>query len=153
MNLIPSCGPCNHKKRELYEKDGEALFLHAYFDDLPVAHRFLYTHVIVAGGEVMPTYYVDPPVVMRDYLRRRVTTHFDALSLADYYQAEAVNEISERRGRIAAMLEEGMTSADVQAYFQADALSVAADKGWNHWRSSLLDAMAADLDVCAGAWL
>lgn len=50
------------------------------------------------------------------------------------------------------MVDEGASVGDVSDYLHLEATSIAGAKGHNHWRYALLDAMAQDDDICAGAF-
>lgn len=152
LNLVPACGDCNRNKSATYAQDGVGLFLHAYLDQIPDKSRFLFAKVWVEEQIIAVTFTVKPPRSLNTELRRRILTHYKELNLTTLYRVEAVNEVSERSGRIKGMVDEGASADDVSDYLRLEAKSIAGAKGRNHWRYALLDAMARDDDICAGAF-
>jgi hypothetical protein len=152
LNLVPACGDCNRNKSATYAQADVGLFLHAYLDQIPDSSRFLFADVWVESRIIAVEFRVKPPRSLSTELRRRIVTHYEELDLAALYRVEAVNEISERSGRIKGMVHEGTSLEDVSDYLHLEAKSIASAKGHNHWRYALLDAMAQDDDICAGAF-
>jgi hypothetical protein len=151
LNLVPACGDCNRNKSATYAQAGVGLFLHAYLDQIPDS-RFLFAEVWVENRIIAVDFSVNPSRSLSGDLRQRIVTHYKELNLATLYRVEAVNEISERTGRIKGMVDEGALVKDVSDYLRLEAESVAEAKGHNHWRYALLDAMAQNDDVCAGVF-
>lgn len=154
INLIPACHDCNYRKRAAYaDTDGTALFLHAYFDDIPVDERFLFADVEVSAVGPTATFDVKPPESVSRRLARRIRTHFEALGLAEYYLFEATTEIGERRPVLEQMIRDGAGQDDVHEYLRREANGVATTSGTNSWRYALLEGLASSGDVCAGIWI
>jgi hypothetical protein len=151
-NLIPSCAYCNHAKGTAYAADGAALFLHVYFDAIPRDERFLFADAAVDSRTVVVSFRVDPPASIAEPLNQRIITHFARLALATYYINDGVREISERQGRLKAMLADGLGPDDVRDYLAQEARSVADATGVNYWKYAVLVALAENPDVCAGAF-
>ncbi len=151
LNLVPACVVCNQTKASSYEYGGRGLFLHAYLDEIP-GERFLFAKVEVHGSAIVVKFWVDPPRSFGDDLQQRITTHFGKLKLATYYSIEGINEVSERRGSIEDMINDGLGPPEIALALRRDADSVAGSKGVNYWRYSLLDAMAESEEICSGAF-
>jgi hypothetical protein len=151
-NLVPACGPCNNKKRTLYEDAGDAIFLHAYYDHLPNRDRFLFAAITAQAVEIAVRFYVQPPPSIGPSMQRRIVSHFGKLGLADYYLQESAIEVSEKRHEVTRLLDEGMKATAIKAILRRQASSAAAIRGLNHWRAVLLGALAENTGLCVGIW-
>jgi 5-methylcytosine-specific restriction endonuclease McrA len=151
LNLVPVCWQCNHRKGTLYRHEA-ALFLHCYFDPIPRDLQFLFADVELNVSGVTFRYWVNPPAQF-GRLQVRIRSHFDRLGLDKEYAIEAINEYSERREQLRRVYETGCDGNDVAQYLTDEALSVATEKGWNHWRFVALDAMAKSPAFCNGGFL
>src|ERR1700722_2450102 len=61
LNLVPACSVCQSNKRQLYREADEPMFLHLYFDDLPLDERYLFADVDVVETGISLDYWVEPP--------------------------------------------------------------------------------------------
>lgn len=149
-NLVPACKDCNFAKRSTYGEEGEAVFIHAYVDEVPRDVRFLFADVDYRDGGPTVTFVVDPPADIEEDLARRLRTHFDRLGLAAEYQFEGASQMSELREMVKGAVQNGSSPNEVRQQLSAYAAAAQRVHGANYWRFALLDALAANLDFCSG---
>lgn len=147
-NLIPVCERCNRLKGEECDKRGGILFFHAYFDDFPN------TEVAFADIEVGST------VSIRYFLHRsseidsrtfdRIEKQFDVLGLLEFYQMEAIAELTDQvdlyDGAYDSHGESGLRST-------LGYLTRGAERnGINHWKAVLYRALSRNAEFCSGGY-
>lgn len=152
LNLVPACSICQSHKRELYREADAPLFLHLYFDDLPLDERYLFADVHVVETSISLDYWLDPPSSMPSGIAQRLRAHFSKLRLRESYVAEGVGEFSDKRNQLEWLLATGSTAEDVSTYLRQEAATVAANRGVNHWRAVALNAFSENQEVCSGAF-
>lgn len=148
LNLVPACDPCNRNKGVKFIDAGEPMFLHSYLDAIPRCDQFLFADVTAHGVDFAVTYSVSAPGHLDPKLAARIECHFNELDLATVYATEAIDWLGEVRRDFQRMRGSGATPADVAGDLGHRAAAVAADKGNNHWRFALLQALAANVDFC-----
>jgi hypothetical protein len=86
-NLIPSCGVCNTRKRDLIldEETDVRLFLHPCFDPIPDV-EFLTVHTRMEADALILSYRLTRPAGMLLNTFRHLQSHFTKLDLADRYR-------------------------------------------------------------------
>jgi hypothetical protein len=150
VNLMPACSICNTNKGAGYEQGGLALYLHCYFDELPVSERFLVADVECRDGGVAVDYRVDPPTGTAPRLAERIHSHFAGLRLDHQYVQKAANALDEIRLNVA-RVRTSRGSEGVGEFLRRDAESVAFGyKTINHWRVALMQALADHQPYCDG---
>ena len=151
MNLVPSCWDCNHKKGAAAV--APAVFLHSYFDAIPLQIPVLFAEVEVDSFEILISFRIQLSALTDARLATRIQSHFDALDLARYYMLEGLNEVSERRALVELILNGGGAPADVAESLGHEAQAIISAKGVNHWRAALLSALSQNQDFCCGSFL
>ncbi|TYQ09436.1 UNVERIFIED_ORG: hypothetical protein L601_000400001840 [Gordonia westfalica J30] len=146
-NLLPACRYCNNKKRARYHQNGERLYFHPHYMQLPRT-RFLFVE-LTFGSTVTVTYDVDRTSngEIFEVLRR----HFDDLQLADRYRDDAIDYLIEQLTAYDCYLE-ASGETGLRSILQTEANSVAGARGKNHWRAALLQALADSNEFCSGGF-
>lgn len=152
INLVPSCGVCNNYKGDLWRSgDDSATFLHAYFDHAVLAgHQFLCCEIRVVERTVLPLFTVEPAPGIPGLLRDRIVHHFEVLHLEDELFYVARDTIASRSASSRAMCD--IDPSQLRNALLFDAWSAEQHLGANHWRTCLLDALAASAPYCEGEW-
>jgi hypothetical protein len=150
INLVPVCWDCNFLKDENFEEDGEALFLHAYFDSVET-EQCLHATVDTSEGVALLDFQIGWPPTIPPHLRRRLVTHFEELKLAALYRAKGEQEASIQALQVADQIQAGASAADVRWSLIKDRDQAAVVLGTNHWRPVTYDALAASAEFCEGA--
>ncbi|MGW1792724.1 HNH endonuclease [Streptomyces tubercidicus] len=147
-NLIPVCERCNRLKGDECDREGGLLMFHAYFDEFP-DKEILFAEVNV-----------DTTVSIRYHLRRsdeidnitfeRVKKQFETLGLFDFYQMEAVAELTDQ---VDLYDETHGDFGDSGLRSTLCALSRGAErKGVNHWKAVLYRALSRNVEFCRGGY-
>jgi hypothetical protein len=150
-NLVPMCHACNHAKLAGFcdAEAEERNFLHAYFNILPDAD-FLRADVDIRDGGLVIEFGVVENVLPGDYAGR-LADQMIALKLNDRYRSEVNTYISGHA--ITLHLHHASGGADkvrdflnLQARYEKQALYR------NHWRPTLLGALAAHDEFVTGGF-
>lgn len=92
-NLIPCCSECNTSKGDrLFDCNQNRIFLHFYFDELPV-EKYLYIRLTFDNGDRIPCIrvYLDFNFSIHPKLKNLIIHHYESLELLRKYK-ESVNE-------------------------------------------------------------
>jgi hypothetical protein len=147
-NLVPSCADCNKAKLESYPTTPQDQPFHPYFDSVE-ADRWLFGEVVTYQG-VSVAFSVEPPGQWSAILAARARRHFELFRLGEFYATLAAQELSEVRGRLEAMYQQG--GADLVR----DDLQLSADSARevhiNSWKTAMYDALAQDDEFCEGGF-
>ncbi|MGI5367404.1 hypothetical protein [Streptomyces iakyrus] len=147
-NLIPVCERCNRLKGDECDRVNGLLMFHAYFDEFPDT-EILFTEIDV-----------NDTVSIRYSLRRtdgtdkftfgRVEKQFEILDLFDFYQMEAVAELTDQVD----LYDETYDSfGDSGLRSTLSALARGAErKGVNHWKAALYRALSRNSEFCNGGY-
>lgn len=149
VNLVPACGVCNKAKDEAYKTDcGDPAFIHAYLDQLPTTERYLRVTLTFDDG-VIPSFEVIQTPGMSIETYGVLASQFERLNLATVYSDEAVELLDEKKVAIQEYFcESGSTS--VAKYLQREARSAAQRLSLNHWKPTILSAVAESPEFCGG---
>lgn len=126
LNLVPSCGVCNNKKRA-----GED-YVHAYYDSFPDSD-FLIAEITVCGESMAVSFKIDPD--MPEDLRRRMENQMDKLELHDRLRKEANTFLMER------FATPPETDEELAIRLEAIRQNMMYAHGRNDWRTALIRAL------------
>lgn len=147
-NLVPVCHRCNNLKRDLVEEAG-GRFLHSYFEN-PPSTRLLVADICVKGTVEVSYRLVDRTPASD--AEANFFFQFRKLRLAEYFQAEAVSELSDRAGSFELYFGDEEDSRAVQDYLFREAKSNIQRHGLNHWKSALFSAASLCSEFCFGGF-
>lgn len=152
-NLVPCCSPCNTQKRDkvLDSKTNVRLFLHPYYDDIPL-DLFLRARVNLVDKAMILKFELVKPGGMSDTTFKRLKSHFELLDLADRYRLMALEHI---RGQYRALIRAYGPMKDAKRVSES-LVQGAADYeelyGNNYWLAVIYRALAANNDFCNGGF-
>lgn len=151
-NLIPMCHTCNHTKLAGFgdEDGGRVQFLHAYFDVLPDI-QFLHANVKVVGAGLVVKFSVAPHVVLPNNYEQRLTGQIESLSLNERYESEINTYLTSHSVTLHFMYRSGGRDA-VRRSLILNAKHETACFYRNHWRPTLLAALAGNEDFINGGF-
>lgn len=150
LNLVPLCHLCNHRKLAGFAEPGELGFVHAYFDVFPDV-QFLQVDVELVGAALTTTFSVDAPAVAVGDLGERLANIHTKLQLNDRYRAEMNLYLA---GQAIALhgAYRARAAAGVQAHLRGQARYETGRFYRNHWRPTLLRALAEHDAFCDGGF-
>lgn len=149
-NLVPLCHLCNHRKLAGFAEPGELGFVHAYFDLFPDV-QFLQVDVELVGAALTATFSVDAPAVAVGDLGERLENIHTKLALNDRYRAEMNLFLAGQAIALhGAHLARG--APGVQAHLRGQARYETGRFYRNHWRPTLLYALAEHETFCNGGF-
>lgn len=153
LNLVPSCGVCNNRKRDHVLIDGTdvRMFLHPCFDTIP-DEQFLVARTRIEADALVISFRLRRPegMAMRTY--RHLQSHFEVLNLADRYRRMSLDHLGEFYPALRrAYGDDEDAGRVVNELFEAaeDAEEVA---GYNFWRAKLYRALAVNNAFCDGGF-
>lgn len=149
-NLVPICHPCNHAKLAGFD-DGEAAFLHPYYDILPDLD-FLRASVDLSEGALVASFSIDAAVALPPGYGERLTGQMIALNLDERYQQE-VNTYVWSHAAALHIAHGGAGQAGVRNLLRMQAAFEIEAFHRNHWRPTLLQALERNDDFTAGAFV
>lgn len=148
VNLLPACTSCNKAKLASIPATADEAALHPYFDCIE-DERWLHG-VVVEGTPAVVKFRVEPPAQWAAQLTNRVELHFDGLSLADLYSAEAADELLSIRHQLASIYGAGGSQAVreelLARYESASAFQL------NGWRAVTFESFAISDWFCDGGF-
>jgi 5-methylcytosine-specific restriction endonuclease McrA len=148
VNLIPACASCNKAKLASIPASADEAALHPYFDSIDGA-RWLYG-CVMPGTPAVVQFRVDPPAVWTPQLANRVRLHFDGLSLADLYSAEAADELLSIRHQLEGIYQrEGLQGVREELEARYESARVAQLNGW---RAVTYESFALSAWFCDGGF-
>lgn len=149
-NLVPLCHLCNHRKLAGFAEPGELGFVHAYFDLFPDV-QFLQVQIDLAGAVLTGTFTINAPVVGVGDLGEKISNVHNKLELNERYRAEMnlylASQAIALHGAYDARGAEG-----VQSHLRRQARFEATTFYRNHWRPTLLHALAEHEEFCEGGF-
>lgn len=147
-NLIPVCERCNRLKGDECDKVDGLLMFHAYFDEFPDV-EILVTEIDVEST-VAIRYSLHRSDKIDNLTFTRVEKQFKILGLFDFYQMEAIAELTDQID----LYDETYTSlGDSGLRSTLSALARGAErKGVNHWKAALYRALSRDAEFCSGGY-
>ena len=147
-NLIPACSDCNKNKKAEVPDDAESQTLHPYYDDV-TNEQWLFANVI----EDQPAsikFIVKTPDAWQQVLQDRVNFHFNTFKLSDLYTSQAAVELSNIRGQMIRLFDQGGEIA------VRDHLHEAADSRrtnfLNSWQTAMYQSLALSDWYCQGGF-
>jgi hypothetical protein len=101
-NLIPCCARCNTRKSQLVfdELTDVRLFLHPYFDEIPVS-SFVRVHVNILPDVLSLAFKVVRPKGMKLEVFQQLQSHFNVLRLADRYRIMSLDHLRDQHRGLA----------------------------------------------------
>ena len=147
-NLIPVCERCNRLKGDECDRTDGLLMFHAYFDDFP-DKEILFTEISV-DNTVSIRYSLRRGDEIDNFTFERVEKQFTTLGLFDFYQMEAVAELTDQVD----LYDETYDSfGDSGLRSTLSALARGAErKGVNHWKAALYRALSRNIEFCSGGY-
>ncbi|MFI8896403.1 HNH endonuclease [Streptomyces paradoxus] len=147
-NLIPVCERCNRLKGDECDRAGGLLMFHAYFDEFP-DEEILFTQIDI-DKTVSIRYFLRHSDGIDDFTFKRVEKQFETLGLFDFYQMEAVSELTDQVD----LYDETYGSlGDSGLRSTLSALARGAErKGVNHWKAALYRALSRSAEFCSGGY-
>lgn len=151
-NLVPLCHACNHTKSAGFgdQDEEERRFLHAYFDALPDLN-FLVADIVIRDGGLVVEFKVSETIALPGKYGKRLTHQMTALNLNDRYKSEINTYISGHA--VALHLHFGSGGAkSVRKFLKLQARYEVGEFYRNHWRPTLLNALAAHDEFTDGGF-
>ncbi|MFG2399334.1 HNH endonuclease [Streptomyces lydicus] len=147
-NLVPVCERCNRLKGDECDRVDGLLMFHAYFDEFPD------TEILLAEIDVDSTvsirYSLHRSDEIDDITFGRVEKQFKILGLFDFYQMEAVAELTDQIDlydeTYASLGDSGLRSTLSALARGAERASV------NHWKAALYRALSRNEEFCSGGY-
>ncbi len=147
-NLVPVCERCNRLKGDECDRVDGLLMFHAYFDEFPDTEMLLAE--IDVDSTVSIRYTLHRSDEIDDLTFGRVEKQFKILGLFDFYQMEAVAELTDQID----LYDETYTSlGDSGLQSTLNALARGAErKSVNHWKAALYRALSRNEEFCSGGY-
>ncbi|MFF0278226.1 HNH endonuclease [Streptomyces sp. NPDC004330] len=147
-NLVPVCERCNRLKGDECDRVGGLLMFHAYFDEFPDI-EILFAEIDV-DSTVSIRYSLRHSDGIDNFTFERVEKQYKVLGLFDFYQMEAVAELTDQ---IDLYDETYGSCGDSGLQSILSALARGAErKGVNHWKAALYRALSRNVDFCSGGY-
>ena len=137
LNLIPTCGVCNHSKHDNNYSD----FIHAYYDKFPDAD-FLVTTVTVKKDKLGMKFWIDTSVFDDKNLAQRVELQFNKLKLNERLHKAGIKFLNDN------ILDNDSWSTDssLKDDLYKKERKYRDENGRNDWHTSLLRGLRANSD-------
>ncbi|MEU2559220.1 HNH endonuclease signature motif containing protein [Streptomyces longispororuber] len=147
-NLIPVCERCNRLKGDECDRVDGLLMFHAYFDEFPDTEILLAE--IHVDDTVSISYSLHRTEKIDDFTFGRVEKQFNILGLFDFYQMEAIAELTDQID----LYDEAYSSfGDSGVRSTLMALTRGAErKSMNHWKAALYRALSRNPEFCNGGY-
>lgn len=149
-NLVPSCGPCNNKKRTAGRGNSAEELIHAYFDQIP-NEKFFVATARLAQGALVVTLRVERSQSMSVELYERLKFQVERLDLSRRYRAAVNTLLLEQEAGFELAFGQGDPER-LSAFLDLSAEKYAMRFGLNDWRTALLTSLAAESSFCAGGF-
>jgi len=149
-NLVPLCHLCNHRKLAGFAEPGELGFVHAYFDVLPDV-QFLEVDINLDGATLAVDFSISEADPLLGDFGLRLSNIHTKLKLTDRYRSEVnLYLVSQAIALHGAFRASGIDG--VRAHLRAQAYYEAKCFYRNHWRPTLLYALAENDEFCNGGF-
>ncbi|MFG1768320.1 HNH endonuclease [Nocardia salmonicida] len=147
-NLIPVCERCNRLKGDECDRTDGLLMFHAYFDEFPDIELLLAD--IDVDNTVSIRYSLHRSDRIDDFTFERVEKQFEILGLFDFYQMEAIAELTDQID----LYDETYTClGHLGLQSTLSALARGAERrGVNHWKAVLYRALSRNSEFCSGGY-
>lgn len=149
LNLVPTCHPCNNKKRTIAGDLPNAQFFHTYLDSLSSV-KFLYANIDLSNKKFVAKFELKKPVEIDMDTFERLHFQFTRLELNARLQPEVLNFISSHRTAIETIAEVGPDH--LKKFLEKASDNSVRDFGKNHWQTALWSALAQHDDFCSGGY-
>ncbi|MEN0652327.1 MULTISPECIES: hypothetical protein [Hyphobacterium] len=149
LNLVPSCGECNHIKLALEAGQAAEQVFHPYFEDADDG-RWLFATVQETAPATL-VFDALPPAGWDVIKQRRIVAHFETFQLAELYATHSAVELEDIKVELRTMAQAGISAAGIQAELRKRADSRAAAHG-NSWRRATYEALSESEWFCAGGF-
>lgn len=136
-NLMQCCSICNQKKSDIWLRNGQAVFLNLYLDELP-KEQYLFVRIQMDNEIPSFVFYLDNPKGIVQNLFDRVKSHYEQLDLCKRFAEKSDSVISELITEYAATLETPITSENFWELKRKSAALDRVNKGYNYWKSVLV---------------
>ena len=150
-NLVPCCGICNTRKRDLIldENNAVRLFLHPYFDNIPQA-RFIEIDVNLLPNAMTLRYRLVRPtgVKLREF--KQLKSHFQLLGLADRYRRMSLEHLRTQYVALARLYGNTGRASRVEKSLSREAKRYEENYGNNYWLTVLYYTLAYNNAFCNG---
>ena len=148
VNLVGSCGDCNHAKLDLVPSSAHDMLLHPYFDRLP-DQQWLAADVVESAPAALAFRVIDM-LEWNVTLRERVAKQFHLLGLAALYSRQAACEISNIRWNLQRHFDSGGAAAvSAELRYQWESRRV---NELNSWQTATYKALAESACFCNGGF-
>jgi hypothetical protein len=153
LNLIPCCHLCNQKKGSKHlDTEGCPLFLHPFFDVLPMDEGYLCVEISFAAlTGFLISFHVQQTESMSAEVFARLEKQFRELDLRTLYMRSALEDLRERRDAFYVIFETEGVSGMIQELSRS-ASSVENAHHKNFWKARVLRTLAADAAFCNGGF-
>lgn len=150
-NLVPLCHLCNQRKLAGFAEPGELGFVHAYFDVLPDV-QFLEAEVALADATLTVDFSINQADPALGNLGERLSSIHLKLELNDRYRTEVNLYLASQAIALHGSFH-AMGAAGVRAHLRAQARYETTRFYRNHWRPTLLYALAEHDAFCDGGFV
>lgn len=147
-NLMQCCSICNQKKSGIWLRNGQAVFLNLYLDELP-KEQYLFVRIHMDNEIPSFVFYLDKPKGIVQNLFDRIKSHYEQLGLCKRFAEKSDSVISELITEYAATLETPITSENFWELKRKSATLERVKKGYNYWKSVLVLACCDNSSVRA----
>ena len=146
-NLIPCCNQCNQlKASNIKNSDGERLFLHLYFDDIP-EEQFIFVKVIIENDLPIAKFFTNFPTSFSVYTKKLISNHINSLNLLKRYQVEASEVLSNILLQIKAHPNLFQEEKDVQSFYEREVKLLVQNLSYNHYKAIIYNQLVNDIDT------
>ena len=147
-NLIPVCERCNRLKGDECDKVDGLLMFHAYFDEFPDTEILLAE--IYVDNTVSIRFSLQRSEKIDDFTFERVKKQFDILGLFEFYQMEAICELTDQID----LYDETYSSfGDAGLRSTLSSLARGAERSSiNNWKAALYRALCRNSEFCRGGY-
>lgn len=150
-NLVPLCHLCNHRKLAGFAEPGELGFVHAYFDVFPDV-QFLEVRITLAGATLTADFSINEQDLAQNDLGPKLSNIHSKLELNGRYRSE-VNVYLASQAIALHGIFRASGAAGVHAHLRGQARYETVRFYRNHWRPTLLYALAGHAEFCDGGFV
>ncbi len=147
-NLIQCCSICNQKKSNVWLRNGQAVFLNLYIDNLP-SDQYLFVEITMDNGIPRFRFYLDNPHRIDPNLFNKIKSHYEQLDLCSRFAERADTLISELVTEYVATLGTSISPNIFWQFKKNSATLEQKNKGCNYWKSIFIIACCDNSSVRA----
>ena len=149
-NLVPSCGPCNNKKRAVADDEPNGQFFHTYLDTVPEVIFFI-ANAKLENGALEVTFSVDAEALPED-VYQRMAFQIDRMELNIRYKAAISTYLSSQLTAFEMVYGVEGGSEKLKRFLLSSANSEGKIYGNNDWRPALMRGLAICSEFCNGGF-